>query len=83
MLDILHRLFKNSGKSWRLFQQVAENVGIAPNSYTKVGGTRFQAHTLSALNNFIRNFLVNLLFVENAEHGNGKNCILSKCTPNW
>ena len=72
MLDILHPLFKNHGKSWRLFQQVGEDVGIATYRYTKVGGTRFQAHTLIALNNFIRNFLVNLLFVENAEeHGNG------------
>ena len=79
MLHILHRLFKNSGKSWRLFQQVGENVGIATYRYAKVGGTRFQTHTLSALNNFIRNFLVNLNFVENAEeHGNGKNCIVSR-----
>ena len=62
MLDVLHRLFKNSGRSWHIYQRVAEALNLVPLHFTHVGGTRFQSHTLSALSSFLRNFLITMLF---------------------
>ena len=73
MLNFLFRLFKNSGRLWHIYQQVAEALDLVPVRFMHVGGTRFQPHTLSALSSFLRNFLVTMLFVENVEHqGCGK-----------
>ena len=40
---------------------------LVPLRFTRVGGTRFQPHTLSALSSFRRNFLFTMLFAENAK----------------
>ena len=79
MLDVLFRLFKNSGRTWRMYQLVAESLNLVPIRFTRVGGTRFQAHTLSALSSFLRNFVVTVLFGENVEeHGSGKGSLVTK-----
>ena len=81
MLDSLYRLFRNSGKTWSLFQLIASTLHIPSLRFTRVGGTRFQAHTLIALENFLRNFFTTLLFAENVEeHGSGKNSLVTKET---
>ena len=78
-LITLFYLFKNSGKSWRLFRVVGETLGLNVLRYTKVHGTRFQAHIHRGLSNFIRNFLPFLLFTENAEEqGKGKDGIVTR-----
>ena len=79
MLDVLYRLFRNSGKSWRIYQLLGEKLEINVLRFVRCTGTRFQAHTLKALANFIRNLLVSLLFVENVEQqGSGVNSIVTK-----
>ena len=79
MLDVLFRLFKNSGRTCRMYQLVAESLNLVPIRFTRVGGTRFQAHTLSALSSFLRNFVVTVLFGENVEeHGSGKGSLVTK-----
>ena len=81
MLDSLYCLFRNSGKTWSLFQLIASTLHIPSLRFTRVGGTRFQAHTLIALKNFLRNFFTTLLFAENVEeHGLGKNSLVTKET---
>lgn len=78
-LDTLFRLFKNSGKAWSLYQLLASRLNLIALRFTKVGGTRFQAHILRALTNFLRNFVVSLLFAENVEEsGSGKNSVVTK-----
>ena len=44
-LTTLYYLFKNSGKSWRLFRIVGEQLSIHVLRYSEVHGTRCQAHT--------------------------------------
>ena len=79
MLDTLYRMFRNSGKSWRLYQLVGESMAVRVLRFIRCGGTRFQTHTRNALANFLRNFLVSLLFVENCEEqGNGKHSLVTK-----
>ena len=81
MLDTLFQLFRNSGKTWTLYQTVATFLGLPALRFTKVSGTRFQAHVLNALKNFLRNYLTSLLFAENVEeNGNGKNALVTKET---
>ena len=53
MLDVLHRLFKNSGRSWPIYQHVAEALNLVLLCFTRVGGMRFQPHALSALSSFL------------------------------
>ena len=79
MLDVLFRLFRNSGKSWRIYQLLGEKMSVSILRFLRCGGTRFQAHVRGALTNFIRNFLVSVLFAENVEeHGNGNDRIVTK-----
>ena len=79
MLDVLYRLFRNSGKSWRIYQLLAEKMSVSVLRFLRCGGTHFQAHTRSALTNFIRNFLVSLLFAENVEEqGSGNDRLVTK-----
>ena len=62
-----------------IYQLVAESLNLVPIRFTLVGGTRFQAHTLSALSSFLRNFVVTVLFGENVEeHGSGKGPLLRR-----
>ena len=78
-LHTLFKLFKDSGRSWRLFQLVGETIGLNVLRYTKVTGTRFQPHVKRGLSNFFRNFLPILLFAENVEEqGNGKDAIVTR-----
>ena len=53
MLNVLHRLFKNGGQSWCIYQCVAEALNLVPLCFIHVGGMRFQPHTLSALSSFL------------------------------
>ena len=79
MLDVLFRLFQNSGRLWHIYQLVAEALDLVPVCFRGVGGTRFQPHTLSVLSSFLRNFSVKMLFTENLEHqGSGKNSLVTK-----
>ena len=79
MLDVLFRMFRNSGRTWRIYQLVAEKLSLVPLRFTKVGGTQFQAHTLNALSSFIRNFVISAFFVENVEEqGSGKDSLVTK-----
>lgn len=78
-LTTLFYLFKNSGKSWRMFRLAGEQLGLQVLRYTKVHGTRFQAHMHQGLSNFLRNLLCFLLFCENVEEaGSGKDAIVTK-----
>ena len=79
MLDVWFRLFRNSRKSWRIYQLLGEKMSVSILRFLRCGGTRSQAHIRIALTNFIRNFLVSLLFAEKVEeHGNGNNRIVTK-----
>ena len=79
MLDFLFRLFKNSGRLWYIYKQVVEALDLVPGCFTRVGGTRFQPHTLLALSSFLRNFLVTMLFTKNVEHQeSGKDSLMTK-----
>ena len=66
MLGQLFRMFKNSGKLWRVFRVIAETMGVLITRFVKADVTRFQQHVYDAINSFTRNFLVLLLFAENA-----------------
>ena len=52
ILDTLFQLFKLSGKKWTLYQTIATSLCLVTLQFTKVSGTRFQAHVLTALNFF-------------------------------
>ena len=79
MLDVLHRLFKNSGRSWHIYQRVAETLNLVPLCFTRVGGTRSQPHTLNALSSFLQKFLMTMLFAENVEEqGSGKESLVTR-----
>ena len=71
MMGQIFRLFRNSGKNWRVFQLLSEKLEVFTVRFTKPDGTRFQAHVYLALHNFLRNFLMLLLFAENAEEAHG------------
>ena len=53
MLDVLFRSFKNSRKSWHIYQLVADALDLVSVCFMHVGGTRFQPHTLLALSSFL------------------------------
>ena len=79
MLDVLHRLFKNGGRSWHIYQRVAEALNLVPLRFTRVVGTRFQPHTLSVLSSFLQKFLITMLFARNVEEqGSGKESLVTK-----
>ena len=42
MLGQLFRMFKNSGKLWRVFRVIAETIGVFITKFVKADGTRFQ-----------------------------------------
>ena len=66
MLDTLYHLFRNSSKSWRIYQVLA-NTMVKPLRFTQCGGTRFQAHARAALASFLQNYLVTMMFAEIVE----------------
>ena len=70
----------NTGKTWTLHQTVATSLGLVAQRFTKVSGTMFQAHVLTALKN-LRNLLNSVLFAENVEeNGSGKDVLVTKET---
>ena len=78
MLDVLFRSFKNSRKSWHIYQLVADALDLVSVCFMHVSGTRFQPHTLLALSSFLR-MLITMLFTENVEHqGSGKDSLVTK-----
>ena len=78
MLDMLYRLFKNSGKSWRIYQVLADVIELKPLRFTLCVGTQFQAHTCAASASFLRNCLVTM-FAENVEEqGDGNERLATK-----
>ena len=79
MLNVLHRLFKNDGWSWHIYQRVAGALNLVLLCFTCVVGTRFQPHTLSVLSSFLQNLLITMLFAENVEEqGSGKEWLVTK-----
>ena len=46
MLDTLYQLFRNSGKSWRIYQVLADAMGVKPLHFTRCGGTQFPSELL-------------------------------------
>ena len=72
-------MMKDSGKTWDAFWVVGERLGVKVLRYTKVTGTRFQAHVKRGLLNFLRNFWCMLLFAENVvEQGSGVDSLVTK-----
>ena len=58
---------------------VGDRLGVKVLRYTKVTGTRFQAHVQQGLPNFLRNFWCMLLFAENVvEQGSGVDSLVTK-----
>ena len=45
----LYRLFKNSGKCWRIFQLVGLELGVKVLCFLRCSGTRFQDHNRNAI----------------------------------
>ena len=41
MLDVLFRLFRNSRKSWRIYQLLGEKMSVPVLQFLRCGGTRF------------------------------------------
>ena len=77
--DVLFKMMKDSGKTWRIFQEIGERIGVKVLRFTKVSGTRFQPHVRRGLSNFLRNFLCLLLFAQNVEEqGSGKDALVTK-----
>ena len=71
--------FKSSGRIWTVFQTISTSLGLVALRSMKVEGTRFQAHLLNVLCNFMRNFMNPLLLVENIdEHGSRKDSLVIK-----
>ena len=78
-LDTLFRLFRNSGKSWSFYQLVASRLTLTALRFTKCWIKGFQARILTALKNFLQNFVATILFAENVnEKGSGRNIVLTK-----
>ena len=78
-LHILLKMMKDSGKTWDAFWVVGDRLGVKVLRYTKVTGTRFQAHVQRGLLNFLRNFWCMLLFAENVvEQGSGVDSLVTK-----
>ena len=51
-LHILFKMVKDNGKTWDAFRVVGDRLGVKVLRYTKVTGTRFQAHVQRGLSNF-------------------------------
>ena len=51
-LHILFKMMKDSAKMWDAFRVVGDCLGVKVLRYTKVTGTRFQAHVQRSLSNF-------------------------------
>ena len=78
-LHILLKMMKDSGKTWDAFWVVGDRLGVKVLRYTKVTGTRFQAHVQRGLLNFLRNFWCMLLFAENVvEQGSDVDSLVTK-----
>ena len=78
-LHILLKMMKNSGKTWDVFRVFGYHLGVKVLRYTKVAGTRFQAHVQQGLSDFLRNFWCMLLFAENVvEQGSGIDSLVTK-----
>ena len=63
MLDVLFILLKNSRRSCRIYQRVAEALDLVLVCFARVDGTRFQPHKniVSIVKFFgLRNFLVTM-----------------------
>ena len=56
MIGQLFRMFKNSGKLWRVFRVIAEPIGVLITRFVKADGTRFQQHVYDAMNSFTQFF---------------------------
>ena len=70
-MNHLYKTFKDSGKCWRVLLLFASNLGVTVRRFVKSQGTRFQAHKKSALDVFIYNFCLLLLFAEHASETKG------------
>ena len=71
--------FRNSGRSWLLHHLVTSRLNLTVLRFNRFWGTLFQAHLLTALKNFLQDFVPTLLFAENVkENSSGPNIVLTK-----